>query len=435
MTTTTAPPRHRPSTVAQALGTAPWRALLSWWPWRALTYLLLSALLTLILLALLPLTALLLPMAGLLCGVYERWRLRLLGFPRIASGHVRVTTEERHNWLNIRLTEPATWREVLVLLLGVAAGALALTVLFVEAMALIVVVGVPIVAVTRGDVDIRLFGDARVQLDATTWWMPWMLTILVLIVAGYLNLLLATAQGLGSRWLLAPRRAEIEQRIERLTRSRAAVVSAHEDERRRIERDLHDGVQQELVVLAARLGALELELAPLGPDADPARATLAEVQRQADRASAALRESVRGIHPAVLVDRGLGAALEELASRAPIRVDLRDSRLQPADPVAEAAAYFVVREAITNSVKHTDATRLVVTAGVEQGSLCVSVRDDGRGGADPGAGTGLTGLAARAAAIDGDLIVHSPAGGPTTVTFTAPCAPAISQERRADPVR
>ena len=415
---------------------APWRVLASWWPWRAALFLLASAVLGVLVLVLLPLTLLLLPLWGILCGSLERRRIQLLGFSRISSGHVRVTPEERHNWLNIRLSEPATWRAVLVLLMDLVTGLVALAALFFEAMALVVVVGVPIVALSRGDVDIRLFGDARIRLDAATWWLPVLALLLVLVVAGYLNLTLSTLQALAIRRLLAPRRAEIEQRVERLTRSRAAVVTAHEDERRRIERDLHDGVQQELVVLAARLGTLELELAELGSDGDPARRALAGVQDQADRAAAALRESVRGIHPAVLSDRGLGAALQELSGRAPIRVVLQQDSLGRADPVAEAAAYFVVREALTNAVKHTDTAQIRVSAATDQRMLTVTVQDDGRGGADPRAGTGLAGLAARASALDGDLVIDSPAGGPTSITITVPRGTAAEGDGAdADPVR
>ncbi|OZB82173.1 histidine kinase [Microbacterium sp. 13-71-7] len=414
------PSPRRAHTVTEALQRAPWVALASWWPWRALGYLLISAVLGPLLLVLLPLTLLLLPIWGIAIGALERRRQRLLGFGAIPTGHVRVAREDRHNWLNIRLTEPATWREALVLLLDLVAGLFALVLLFFEAVALIVVVGVPIHALTRGATEILLFGDARIRLDAGSWWLPPVALVIVMIVAAYLNLAVATAQSLTISWLLAPRGAEIEQRMERLTRSRAAIVTAHEEERRRIERDLHDGVQQELVVLATRLGALELDLALLGDEADPARRSLVAAQDQAERASAALRESVRGIHPAVLADRGLGAALEELAGRAPLRVSLQCDELGHADPAVEAAAYFVVREALTNAVKHTDATRVDVFARTDGASLEVIVRDDGRGGADPSAGTGLTGLMARAAALDGALEVDSPVGGPTTIVLTAP---------------
>lgn len=432
MSTRPIPPR-RARTVTQALVRAPWAALGSWWPWRALGYLMISALIGPLLLLVLPLTLLLLPIWAIAIGGLERRRQRLLGFERIPSGHVRIAPDNRHNWLNIRLTEPATWREVLVLILDLLMGSLALALLFFEAMALIVVIGVPVVALFRGDVDIRLFGDARVLLGPENWWLPLPLAAVVLVVAGYLNLALATAQSLAISWLLAPRRAEIEERVERLTRSRAAIVTAHEDERRRIERDLHDGVQQELVVLATRLGALELDLAPLGPEADGARRSLSAAQDQAERASAALRESVRGIHPAVLADRGLGAALEELAGRSPIRVELRCDALGRAGRTAEAAAYFVVREALTNAVKHTDATRVDVRAGTDRDVLQVVVRDDGRGGADPATGSGLSGLVARAASLDGSLRIDSPPGGPTTITLTAPRG--VEEDVDAHPAR
>src|SRR5699024_4694970 len=139
------------------------------------------------------------------------------------------------------------------------------------------------------------------------WWYPPVLILVVLLVSAYLNAVLAAIHGASVRWLIAPRVEEIDQRVEQLTRSRAAIVTAHESERQRIERDLHDGVQQELVGIAARLGILELEL-QTGTD-EARKNALRAAQAQTERALTSLRETARGIHPAVLSDHGLPAAL------------------------------------------------------------------------------------------------------------------------------
>ncbi|MDR6866021.1 signal transduction histidine kinase [Microbacterium resistens] len=432
--------------VAQALMRPPWRVLFSRWPWLALGYTALSAVIAALFLLPSIVLFVLLPLWAILCGMIERLRLRMLGFPRQPSGHVRVGRDQRHNWLNVRLTEPATWRELLVLLLDIAVGAVALVTLFFEALALIAVVAVPIAMVSQWEGRARLFGDTWIRMTPADWWKPALIALGLLVIAAYLNMLLAAGQAVAVRWLLAPRDAEIDQRVERLTRSRAAIVAAHEEERRRIERDLHDGVQQELVVLASRLAVLELELGALGSEGEPARAALAATQDQAERAASILRDTVRGIHPAVLTDHGLGAALDELAGRAAVPVRILGEGLERAGAAEEAAAYFLVTEALTNVAKHTDASRVTITARTAGGALVVDVVDDGRGGADPEQGTGLAGLAARAAALEGTLEIVSPPGGPTRLVLTLPATRRVAESppetaddeeasRHADPVR
>ena len=227
-----------------------------------------------------------------------------------------------------------------------------------------------------------------------------------------------TDEGL-ARTLLGPgRRESLAQRVETLARSRADLVAAADAERRRIERDLHDGAQQRLVSLAMNLGMARerFEAEP-----EPVRQVLAAAHDEAVLALTELREFVRGLHPAVLNDRGLDAALSGLAARAPLPVRLRVDVPKPAAPGVEAVAYFVVSEALTNVVKHAQATRAEVTVTQVGDRLLITVTDDGRGGAVPGHGTGLHGLAQRAAAVDGTLSIDSPPGGPTTVTVELPC--------------
>lgn len=189
-------------------------------------------------------------------------------------------------------------------------------------------------------------------------------------------------------------------------------------ERRRIERDLHDGAQQRIVNLAMDLGRAREKM-----DSDPegARRIIDESHVQAKQVLTEMRDLVRGIHPAVLTDRGLDAAISAIAGRAsvPVRVDVDlDERLP--DEV-EGTAYFVVVEALTNIARHSNATQAWVQVRREGEWLRVTVTDDGRGGADPAAGTGLRGLRDRIAALDGSFALTSPVGRGTRITVEIPC--------------
>ncbi|MEA3183716.1 MAG: hypothetical protein QOJ74_193 [Ilumatobacteraceae bacterium] len=214
--------------------------------------------------------------------------------------------------------------------------------------------------------------------------------------------------------------AELRQRVESLTVSRDASVDIAESERRRNERDLHDGVQAQLVTLAMDLGMARQKL-EAGHDADPA--VLALVERAHDdskRAVSDLRNLVRGIHPAVLTDRGLDAAVSALTARSPIPVDVNVALASRPPATVESAAYFVIAEALTNAAKHSGASLIRVDVRAADEMLRVEVSDDGRGGADIEHGGGLAGLAARLAAVEGRLRVASPVGGPTVVLAELP---------------
>ena len=224
--------------------------------------------------------------------------------------------------------------------------------------------------------------------------------------------------------LLGPSRTEkLARRVADLAESRAGVLDAADAERRRIERDLHDGAQQRLVSLAVNLG---LARATLGDLPEDARKVIDEAHREAKEAIAELNNLVRGLHPAVLEDRGLDAALSGVAARLPIPVRVAVDLPQRPSPTIEAIAYFMVSEALTNVVKHAQATRADVTVERIGETLLVVVADDGAGGADlaaAGGGTGLAGLAKRVASVDGTFSCRSPAGGPTVITVELPCAP------------
>ncbi|MET0749429.1 MAG: sensor histidine kinase, partial [Solirubrobacterales bacterium] len=212
---------------------------------------------------------------------------------------------------------------------------------------------------------------------------------------------------------------ELRARVEELRASRARIVQAADDERRRLERDLHDGAQQRLVALALNL---RLAAAKLETDPEAAAALLSETATELGEATTELRELARGLHPAVLSDRGLRPALEALAGRAPLPVELEASQPERLPEAVESASYFVVAEALTNVARYAHASRAEVSVSRENGEVEVSIRDDGVGGADPEAGSGLRGLADRVAALDGRLEVVSPPGGGTTVRAVIPCA-------------
>jgi len=242
--------------------------------------------------------------------------------------------------------------------------------------------------------------------------------LVVLLLSPGVTALLAAGDAAVARGLLGSGREELTARIGELETSRARVMDAAEAERMRIERDLHDGAQQRLVSLAMELGRAKAKF-----DSDPegAEAIVSQAHEEAKAALAELRNLVRGVHPPVLSDRGLDAALSGLAALSPVPVTV--SVDLPARPPAavEAIAYFVVAEGLTNIAKHSHASHAQVVVVRSGDVLSLEITDDGVGGADP-AGQGLSGLAARVAGVDGRLRVTSPAGGPTTLEVTLPCA-------------
>jgi signal transduction histidine kinase len=304
---------------------------------------------------------------------------------------------------------PSTWRQLsyhLLALIGGTAGGVLVAVCW----------SAPLLAVAYvaggragpGAADGLGLVEAALLTAVAVWAAPWVARSV------------AEADEVGARALLGPSRGEaLELRVEALARSRAEVVAATDAERRRIERDLHDGAQRRLVSLAMQLG---MARAGLGDDVPASlRQVIEQAHDEATEALAELRQLVRGLHPAVLDDRGLDAALSGIAATAPLPVRLRVDVPGRCAPGVEAVAYFVVSEALTNVAKHAGASQAEVAVERVGDRLCVVVSDDGRGGASPEGGTGLQGLAQRAAAVDGTLTVHSPPGGPTTITVELPC--------------
>ncbi|MEV0828583.1 sensor histidine kinase [Nonomuraea rubra] len=237
--------------------------------------------------------------------------------------------------------------------------------------------------------------------------------LLLLPVAAYTITAWAGARGAMARAILAPAQSELTE----VLRSRARLVDAFEMERRRIERDLHDGAQQRLVSLSMSLGIAGLDL----PEGSEAARLIRLAHDEAKQALAELRELIRGVHSQVLTDRGLAAAVQDVAGRSPVPVDVDVDVPGRLPAPVEVTAYYVVSEALANLAKHSGATRGAVTGRIERGTLVVEVRDDGVGGADPGRGTGLTGLADRLAVVEGRLSLSSPPGGPTRLRAEIPC--------------
>ncbi|MGG7569535.1 sensor histidine kinase [Streptomyces sirii] len=211
----------------------------------------------------------------------------------------------------------------------------------------------------------------------------------------------------------------LAKRVGELADSRAGVLDAHGAELSRIERDLHDGTQARLVAIAMRLGLAREEL----PDDSGALAKLLqEAHEGAEEAMTELREVIRTMYPPILADRGLEGAVSAVAAGAGIPAEVELGELGRLPAAVEAAAYFIVAETLTNAAKHSGATRVTVRLTRQDAALLVEVTDDGLGGVDETLGTGVIGIRRRAAALDGTVLVSSPAGGPTAVTVELPCA-------------
>ncbi|ROQ95301.1 signal transduction histidine kinase [Streptomyces sp. 2132.2] len=420
--------------VWEAVRRRPGRFLLSAWPLRAWAFLLsgtvLGALLLVVLAALL-FAGIGLSVVGVglavLAGVVvigipvaalERRRLRLVEPVPLVDPHGSLPGTGALPWLRTRLKERATWRELsYTLLFAVVFTAVGLGFTALLALSAMLLVTPVIVWAIAPDTVMLVPGQPISEPVAA---LPGTLAGLVgLVLAAYAGALLAGTQVRAAQYLLSAREEDLGNRVIELTRSRARLVDAFAAERRRIERDLHDGAQQQLVALSMTLGLAELELR--GQDS-PALPLVSRARGEARQALEQLRNLVRGIHPQVLTDHGLAAAVAELSLRNPIpvTVDIELPGRLPA-PV-EDTAYFTVTEALANASKYSGADEVVVRGRLEGGQLVLVVSDDGCGGADPSVGSGLQGLADRVAILKGRLIVTSPVGGPTRLRVEVPCS-------------
>ncbi|WP_329522150.1 sensor histidine kinase [Spirillospora sp. NBC_01491] len=320
-------------------------------------------------------------------------------------------------------SDPATWKDLvyLGLHLPVACAELIVAVLLWGSAATLVFL----------PVAVALGGGMEVNVADVSYWagnpveaLPVSVVgLAVLLVAMYATRVMAIGHVLYARLLLGPsgsqrENLELRRRTAHLRASRARGVDAAEFERRRIERDLHDGAQQRLLAVAMDIGRAR---AKLDDDPEGARALIEQAHAGTREAITELRDLARGIYPAILTDRGLDPALSGLAGRAPVPVEVAVDLPERPPAAVESIAYFVVAEALTNIAKYARATRATVRVAREDSWVVVEIADNGVGGAVAGAGGGLAGLADRAATIDGILTVDSPPGGPTVVRADLPC--------------
>ncbi|MFD8569614.1 sensor domain-containing protein [Streptomyces sp. NPDC059639] len=320
----------------------------------------------------------------------------------------------------LMLGDPATWRDLRWLPVDMTAG-------FVTALLPAALVLYPVEGYALAAGLWRVFTDG----SRVGWWygfVPISGEGSALLAAVLATALLATGlytapallkvHFLLTRSVLVPADGELADRVRVLTETRRDAVDTSAAELRRIERDLHDGAQARLVAMGMDLGTIEALI-----EKDPARAKalLAQARQSSTDALSELRDLVRGIHPPVLAERGLGDAVKALALRLPVAVEVEVEGAGRAEAPVESAAYFAISEALTNAVKHADADRIWVDISHADGHLRIAVTDNGRGGAVLREGGGLGGVERRLATFDGVLAVSSPAGGPTMVTMEIPC--------------
>ncbi|MFC9588340.1 sensor domain-containing protein [Streptomyces sp. NPDC056944] len=414
----------------------PWQALtrsrfpLGPWPWRAVGYLASGALvgaaagavfLVLGVFSLFLVGLPLLLLSGVALGQVERLRLRIADLDPVPDPHRVPAAPGLAAWLRTRTGEQATWRELAYALL------LATVLWPLDLLALAVGIGLP---VTLLSAPFRLAADgyetkvvkAYLVTSYPEAFAAALLGAVLLVALAYPLAAVAGARAALARALLTPRESERQGGIGEVIASRARLVDAFEAERRRIERDLHDGAQQRLVALTMTLGLARLDAPPGGPLAEQ----LAKAHTEAGQVLTELRELIHGIHPQVLADYGLGPALADAADRSAVPAEVDDTSLPRLPRAVESAAYFAGCEALANIGKHSGARRARITARHADGVLRLDVEDDGRGGADPSRGSGLTGLADRIAVLDGTLTIMSPPGGPTLLRVEIPC-PALSE--------
>ena len=347
----------------------------------------------------------------LACRTVARRARRRIGAHRETAVPIayRPLPDGRTATLRVVAADPATWRDLTYLAVGPAYALLAC----------VAVVGVVIGVVAL------IAGVPSTGTPAIPWWeQPWAWLMaaagvaLLLAAPFFVHGLARGGAALGAALLSTGEGARMRAELEEQRLRRQLAVDAAERERRRIERDLHDGAQQRLVALGMSLG-LARETLPTDPAAGAA--LVAEAHAEAKLALAELRDLARGIHPAILTDRGLDAALSELLRRSRVPVSIFVTLPNRPPTTVESAAYFVVAEALANVSRHAAASRATVNLSEVGGCVAIEVTDDGIGGADPAAGTGLRGLAERVSALGGRLTVDSPAGGPTTIRAVIPC--------------
>lgn len=385
--------------------------LTSSWPWRSLAYLtggvlvgaaavLVFALglaaglaLLVVLIGVAPLVGLVL--ASTVVATVERRRLRLVDLDRLADPHRAPDTPGPRGWVTTRLKEQATWRELVFTLLSAAA------LWWLDLLVLGFSFGVPATLIAATSEE--------------TW--PWtVFAAIVLLSSPYTVTSWAGARAAMARTFLAPRDKELGEELREVRASQSRLLDSFDAERVRIERDLHDGAQQHLVSLGMTLALMRLDV----EEGSARDELLTKAETQLSTAHRELRALIRGLNPPVLADHGLVAAVEDYAGRFPVPVSVDLELPQRLSRKLETTMYYVINEAMTNIAKHSGATTAHVHGRYHSDLFILDITDDGRGGLDP-AGSGVTGLADRVAALGGRMRVSSPAGGPTLVHVEVPC--------------
>ncbi|RII17094.1 Sensor histidine kinase DesK [Streptomyces sp. YIM 130001] len=317
---------------------------------------------------------------------------------------------------SLLMKDPATWRDMRWLVTDMTGGfvvAILAPGLYAEG-----VFGLLLMAGLWKPIDGYWYAFIPVDSQGTAT-LAALLGCVWITLATYLNPYLVKGHFKIAQASLAPGEgAELTQRIDRLTETRNDAVDTSAAELRRIERDLHDGAQARLVSVGMDLGTIE---ALIEKDPEQAKRLIGQARKSSADALTELRDLVRGIHPPVLAERGVGDAVKALALRMPVPTEVAVDLPGRPDAPVESAAYFAISEVLTNAVKHAGAERIWIDLHHRDGMLRVGVTDDGRGGAAVAPGGGLSGIERRLGTFDGVLAVSSPAGGPTMVTMEIPC--------------
>lgn len=344
----------------------------------------------------------------------ERARVRALLGVEIEEPYLPLPDDGWWARLKTRLVDRHVWLDLLYLLLLLPIG-----------------VAEFVIAVTAVGFPLQLLSTPSWFWISNPNFGPWVISdfieavsiavvgVPLLLAAPYILVGLGRGHAWFARQLLGTdREAELSARVDQLTDSRSRALDSAVADLRRIERDLHDGAQQRLVKLSMDLG---MARAKMESDPEGALQLITEAHEESKLAMREIRDLARGIHPAVLTDRGLDAAVSALAGRStvPVTVDVELHRRLP--DAVESTAYFIVAEALTNIARHSGATEASIRIRQDDSRLYVEIADNGTGGADPDRGTGLAGMRDRVAGLDGTLTIESPEGGPTTIRVELPC--------------
>lgn len=365
-----------------------------------------------------PLLALTLILTPLL-GHAERTRISALTGIEIGNPYREAPADSKIGDKAIAfLSDGALWRDLLYACLLFPIGLAQFVIAVVGISVPLSLIASPFIVASFGPEFVG--GPPFYPINSTVEAIPFaFLGVILAIVAAYIFVLLARSHGVFARWLIGPSdRDQLAARVETLSETRSRMVDVSLDERRNLERNIHDSTQPKLVSLAMSLGLAKEKI-----DTDPALAKqlIESAHTEAREVLSDIRNLVRGLHPSILTDRGLEAAIRSLAGYCAVPVNL-DIDLSERPPEAvETTAYYIIAEALTNVVKHSQASEAHVMVRREEDTLLIDIEDDGVGGAVPSPASGLSGLQDRAAALDGQLTISSPEGGPTRISARLPC--------------